>query len=98
MKNSLLSRFRNRTKMKNEQVAGLEQTKQEGAESPIEPIFQPELETLHSIEATPDKKPSTVSLPTETKQAKKHVSEQKKELKEPVKSIVQQSIENAEQS
>ena len=36
--------------MKKEQVAGLEQTKQEGAEPPIEPIVQPELETLHSFE------------------------------------------------
>ena len=98
VKNSLLNRFQKRTKMKKEQVAGLEQTKQEGAESPIEPIIQPELETLHSIEATPDKKPSTVSLPTETKQAKKHVPEQKKESKEPIKSIVQQSKAKAEQS
>ena len=99
VKNSLLNRFQKRTKMKKEQVAELEQTKQEGAESPIEPIIQPELETLHSFEATPDKKPSTVSLPTETiQEAKKHVPEQKKESKEPVKSIVQQSIEKAEQS
>ena len=51
--------------MKKEQVTGL--SKQEGAESPIEPIIQPKLETLQSIKATPDKKPSTVSLPTETK-------------------------------
>ena len=74
--------------MKKEQVAGLEQTKQEGAEPPIEPIVQPELETLHSIESTPDKKQSTASLPTETKQQAemKHVPEQKKESKEPVKS------------
>ena len=99
MKNSLLNRFQKRTKMKKEQVAGLEQTKQEGAESPIEPIIQPELETLHSIEATPDKKQSTVSLPTETNsKRKKHVPEQKKESKEPVKSIVQQSKVKAEQS
>ena len=70
MKNSLLNLFQKRMKMKKEQVAELEQAKQEGAESPIEPIIQPELETLQSIKATPDKKPSTVSLPTETKQAK----------------------------
>ena len=69
MKNSLLNRFQKRTKMKKEQVAGLEQTKQEGAESPIEPIIQPELETLHSFEATPyDKKQSTCFSPNETKQ------------------------------
>ena len=90
VKNSLLNRFQKRAKMKKEHVAGLEQMKQEGAESPIEPIIQPELETLYSIEATPDKKPSTVSL-TETKQAKKHVPEQKKESKVPLKSNFQQS-------
>ena len=103
MKNSLLNRFQKRTKMKKEQVAGLEQTKQEGAESPIEPIIQPELETLHSFEATPStikQKQSSVSSPNETKQEveKKHVPEQKKESKEPVKSIVQQSKAKAEQS
>ena len=60
MKNSLFNRFQKRTKMKKEQVAGLEQTKQEGAESPIEPIIQPELETLHSLESTtPDREQST---------------------------------------
>ena len=90
MKNSLISRFQKRTKMKREQVAGLEQTKQEGADSPIDPIIQPELETLHSFEATPFKKPSTVSLLTETKQEKKHVLEQKRVSREPMKSSVQQ--------
>ena len=80
VKNSLFNRFRKRMKMKKEQVVRLEQVKQVGAESTIEPIIQPELETLHSIEATPYKKPSTVSLPTETKQEKKHVLEQKKSI------------------
>ena len=99
MKNSLLNRFQKRTKMKKEQVDGLEQTKQEGAESPIEPIIQPELETLHSIEATPDEKQSTVSLRSETKQqyGMKHVPEQKKVSREPIKSSVQQSQKVAEQ-
>ena len=49
MKNSLLNRFQKRKKLKKEQAAGLEQTKQKEAESPIEPIIQPELERLHSI-------------------------------------------------
>ena len=45
-------------------------------------------------------KQSNVSLPNETKQEAemKHVPEQKKESKEPVKSIVQQSKAKDEQS
>ena len=72
--------------MKKEQVAGIEQTKQEGSESPNEPIIQLELETLDSFE-TQDEKQLTVSLPTETKQQAemKHVPELKKESREPVK-------------
>ena len=98
MKNSLLNRFQKRTKMKKEQVAGLEQTEQEGAESATETIIRPELETLHSFE-TQDEKQSTVSLRRETKQqyGMKHVPEQKKVSREPIKSSVQQSQKAAEQ-
>ena len=100
MKNSLLSRFRKRTKMKKEQVAGIEQTKQEGPESPIEPIIQPELETLHPFELTPDISETKASLPNETKQEveEKHIPKQKKESKEPIKTVVQQSQAVAERS
>ena len=97
VKNSLLNRLQKRTKMKKEQVAGLEQTKQEGAESPIEPIIQPELETLHSFEATPDndkkQRQPSFSLPNEKTQedGEKHITEQKKVSKEPVKSFAQES-------
>ena len=98
VKNSLLNRFQKRMKMKKEQVAGLEQTKQEGAESPIEPIIQPELETLHSFEATPDKKPSTVSLPTETKQGNETCSRTEKGI-EGADKVHRSTIESkAEQS
>ena len=84
--------------MKSEQVSGLEQMKQKGAESLIEPIIQPELETLHSFDVTPDKNHPSVSLPNGTNQEvlKKRVPEQKKELKA-VKSIVQQPKAKAEQ-
>ena len=96
VRNSLLNRFQKRMRVKKEQVDGLEQMKQEGAESPIEPIIQPELETLHSFESTPIEN-NPASLPKETKKEHECAPEQKMESKEP-KSIVQQPKAVAEHS
>jgi len=93
--NRLFKRLHSRMKMKKEQVSELGQTNQEGAESATKPIIQPELEALHSFEVTPDSIYSPDSLSYETKQEAelKRVPEQKKESKEPRKSIVQDSKE-----
>ncbi|WP_249336543.1 type IV secretory system conjugative DNA transfer family protein [Sporosarcina sp. Marseille-Q4063] len=90
-KSSLLKRFQKRKKK--EQAAGLEQSEQMEAESLTESIIQPEIESLYSFGANPDIKESNVSLPTESKQEveMKHILEHKKETKERMKSIVEQS-------
>jgi len=98
--NRLLKNLHSRMKMKKEQVAELGQTNQEGAESATETIIQPKLEALHSFEVTPDNKQSNASHSNETKQEAelKRVPEQKKESKEPRKSIVQDSKAKGAQS
>ena len=71
-----------------------------GLNHQLNQLFSPNLKRYILLKQLLDKKQSTVSLPNETKQEveKKHVPEQKKESKEPVKSIVQQSKAEAERS
>ncbi|WP_262173243.1 type IV secretory system conjugative DNA transfer family protein [Saccharococcus sp. Marseille-Q5394] len=66
--NSLSNIFQRRKKIKKGQASESELVKQVGAESEVERIIQPKLDTQHSYEVTPDKKLSRTPLPEEKRQ------------------------------